>query len=130
MRRFALGAVMVSVVIACGGDSPSTPSPPAAALVTQGRLSVSGCSRSGSGWYCYYQGEAVNNGAGCAIRVRGTTRSFAAGQQLSVTEWSLDVRRMIRPNETFLYSGSNLIAPLEGDWTYRTEMSWDNVRCS
>lgn len=127
MRRFALGAVMLSsVVMACGGDSPSTPSPPPippANLVSQGTLT----------WDAFgdYQGEAKNIGAGCASNVRGVTRRFRNGtnEPVGVDDWTYDSN--VRPNETFIYRGCCLSGLCPGFDTcyYRTEISWDNVRC-
>ena len=123
------GSGFLVALLGCG--SPTAPSPPpvpAADLVSHGNLTFTTCLAD----LCSYQGEAVNNGAGCAVNVRGVTRLMNGDVQQAVDDWILTPAQRIRPQEVFLYGDRFVfrrdILYVQGG-TYLTSISWDNTPC-
>lgn len=118
-----LGAPLASVA-GCDGDSPSAP-PRSARLESRGAIDFS------CGVNCSYEGEAVNQGVGCATRVRGITRLLRAdGSELSNDDWQLAPERVIGIGEAFLYGDCCFaVTDVSGMGSYRTEAFWDDVPC-
>lgn len=132
-RLGLLMAVAMSVTMACGSSkiptAPTPPPPPPADLVATGTLTISLCfpgSITGTST-CVYTGSALNNGAGCASNVRGSTLAFnSSNTQVGASQWTY--ANVVRPGERFVYGGFNLNVP-SGSWTYNTQVSWSNVAC-
>lgn len=133
--------VVLAAVIAvgCGGNNggstPTTPTPPplpAATITPSGSGSWAACLGDRA---CLFQGEARNTGAGCASHVRGVVRFYGSQQQqVGSAAWALDVGRIVRPNEAFVYRSTvfvegSVIAASQGG-TYESEAAWTNVPCN
>jgi len=127
-----VGAFVCGIAItACGGDPPVAPTPapiPAANIVASGTMNISGCFQTGASRFsCEFNATATNQGTGCASNVRGSTVAFdSAHNQTGSSQWVYFLT--VRPGERFVYSGFSLTVP-STDWTYNTQVSWDNVRC-
>lgn len=124
-----LAAIVVVVLAACGGSkSPTVPQLANANIVTRGQMTFSTCSNFSG---CWFQGEAVNNGPGCAANVRGVSRLLnEGGTEVGRAEWSLPPSRRINAREAFLYEGCCFsLNAVNAPGTYRTDVTWDDVRC-
>lgn len=129
--RYALAVVLLLLTAACG-DSPTAPSSPPA--LPSARLVMEG----GSTWQncllgnCSFRAELRNTGPGCATGVRGVTRFYDATDAVlgAGLNWGLTDGTIVRPGEVFAYS----IFPVSIDVankakTYVTEPAWTDVRC-
>ena len=127
-RRLAARALFAGILVAplaCDGDDYDSPMQPHASLASRGALSFS------CGVNCSYEGEAVNNGAGCADNVRGITRLLASnGSELANDEWQLAPARRINAGEAFLYGDCCFsLTDRNNMGSYRTEIFWDETTC-
>lgn len=127
LSRFALSAALTIAAlagVACDGDSSPAPPPPAL-LVAHGELGFS-CNID-----CSFQGQATNNGAGCADTVRGITRLLDSnGDEIDSEDWDLDPARRIQPGETFLYQECCFsFTQMSAMSSYETEIFWNNLPC-
>jgi hypothetical protein len=97
-----------------------------AQLVARGTLSFPECFSDGT---CDYQGEATNEGTGCASGVRGITRLFDSAEvEKARDEWTRS--GTVRPGDAFLYEGCCFdVDEIDASSLYRTEIFWTNVRC-
>ncbi len=130
MRRRSIAAILISVLGAvCCNDSPLGPTTVFEALLElRGDLLVSNCFPAGIDDTCDFEGEITNVGAGCAADVRGITRTFEDGVEVGRAAWLLQFD--VRPGEIVLYNGTGLLVPpLPIDWTFDTEIFWNNVAC-
>jgi hypothetical protein len=116
------------ILAACSGVTPA-PSRLPADIQAQSTLAVSGCVTAGSGTQsCSYSGQARNLGTGCAGGVRGVTTTYMDQTLVGTSQWVY--RYDVRPQETFVYSQSDLLFPAGSQaWTYKTTVAWDNVPC-
>lgn len=143
---------LLSVSIGCSGSpTPSTPAAPApvttsipvppailaANLVWQGGfgLSFPGCNFTGFQLLGIavatcprFNGSLLNAGAGCASGVRGTTTVMTSTSAV-VGSAGWTYANVVRPGETFGYSGGTINAPARGEILFETRSAWDNVRC-
>jgi hypothetical protein len=126
-RRLAVGALLVATIFAggCDDDDYDPPTSPRASLVARGSLDFS------CGLNCSYEGEAVNEGLGCAFNVRGLTRlRSATGAVIESDSWVLPPLRRIQPGEPFHYDGCCFsVASQNAMSSYETEFEWDRISC-
>lgn len=141
MRRSrTVGALGVAVVLFGGlslarcGSSPTAPTAAANLIIPSGAvLSVQGCqtvSVTGLFTCTSFTGTLINNGAGCASSVSGstTTSLISTGMQIGAAEWSYP--NLVRPGEQFTYSGGSIAIANTNLWVYSTVPAWTNVPCS
>lgn len=126
-RQVVLGALLAATILAagCDDDDYDPPASPRASLVARGALDFS------CGLNCSYEGEAVNEGLGCAFNVRGVTRlRSATGALLESDFWVLPPLRRIQPGEPFHYDGCCFsVASRNAMSSYETEIEWDRISC-
>ncbi len=124
--------LVVGVGIACGGSSPTTPTPtptPSAQLVI-----LPGDVQYFEEWKgLQYAGKGQNAGTGCATHVAGTVAfRDKTARVVQTSAWTLDPTRIVRPSETFDFSGCCLLrenaAAVDGG-SATVAFTWDNVRC-
>lgn len=126
-----LAMALMGVVVMTGScGSPTAPLQPAS-LVPTGNLSVLGCqTTSPTGIFACgsFTGVLVNQGTGCAMNVRGTTRTVLLdGTHIGSAGWTST--GTVRPGETIVYGGGAIAIANTGLWQYVTDATWDDVRC-
>jgi hypothetical protein len=134
MRAMLLGGVCLALV-ACGGSnrSPTTPTPPPippATLVLDGQAQWVDCFPTLG--LCVFRDGLRNTGTGCAANVRGVTRFiYAQNQESAPFNWNVPASApILRPNEVVAYQIAAVPYAIASTTTaYRTESSWDDVRC-
>jgi hypothetical protein len=129
--------------MACGGGggtdsrageqmptAPSRQTIPSATIQLDANGALKDCVGSTVRLRCDFEETGKNLGPGCATNVHGTV-SFMAGETLVGTEiWSLQ-RRVLQPDETFVYRGNiartpEMIASITG---YNRRVQWENTPC-
>ncbi len=121
-------ALALAVAACDDDDDPPAQPPPPAVLSATGDLEFF-CDL--VALECEYEGEAINDGPGCATNVRGVTRLLdPMGAELDSDEWALDPARTIVSAESFLYHDCCFsIGDKENMGSYQTDIFWDDVRC-
>ena len=130
MRHRAIVALLVWTVsgAACSPAAPTIVFVPTALLELRGDLLVSNCFPAGIDDTCDFEGEITNVGTGCATDVRGITRTFEDGVEVGQAAWLIQFD--VRPGEIVLYNGTGLLVPpIPIDWTFDTEIFWNDVAC-
>jgi hypothetical protein len=122
-----LGAAALALLaMGCSDDhgGPTGSSVPAS-IASRGQLEFA------CGINCSYEGEAINQGIGCARQVRGVTRLLRPdGSELDRESWSLDPGLTIRAHEAFVYEGCCFsLGDVSAMGSYETDLSWNDVPC-
>ena len=131
MKDLVSIGVILLLAAACGGNSspaaPSAPPPPVANIEFGTRGDFESC----FGGTCFFQSDGRNNGPDCASAVRGVVRFFnSADVQVGASHaWALPGAQIVRANESFVYRTTSLVPFDSAATKFRSEGSWDAVRC-
>ena len=129
-----MAAVVALTAAGCGGsDTPVAPPLAQPNLAPTGGLLVNACVTGTNGLItcAVYTGTVTNSGPGCAINVRGVTKTYIVNTQTQIgsSEWTYGSR--IKVGEQISYNGTLLVvpAPLNGGWVYVTTVTADATSC-